>query len=133
MVTKICVGDYVGDIYHHAKFYPNRFRGFVSAHAWFRVPLRKVTQLFFFWGGGVLEQGYRRDARTAFDEGTAYVQTTRFCARKCHGGRKTRPPFSPPKNGILGTISTEQNFSPENGFDIGRFESKRPLVVVGAE
>ena len=30
MVTKICVGDYVGDIYHNAKFYPNRFRGFFS-------------------------------------------------------------------------------------------------------
>jgi len=25
MVTKICVGDYVGDIYQHAKFHPNRF------------------------------------------------------------------------------------------------------------
>jgi len=22
MVTKICAGNYVGDIYHHAKFYP---------------------------------------------------------------------------------------------------------------
>ena len=33
MVTKICVGNYVGDIYHHAKFYPNRFTGFGSAHA----------------------------------------------------------------------------------------------------
>ena len=32
-VTKICVGNYVGDIYHHAKFYPNRFRGVGSAHA----------------------------------------------------------------------------------------------------
>ena len=30
---QICVGNYVGDIYHHAKFYPNRFRGFGSAHA----------------------------------------------------------------------------------------------------
>ena len=28
MVTKICVRNYVGDFYHHAKFYPNRFRGF---------------------------------------------------------------------------------------------------------
>ena len=36
MVTKICVGNYVGDIYHRAKFCPNRFRGFGSAHAWFR-------------------------------------------------------------------------------------------------
>jgi len=35
MIAKICVGlgYYVGDIYHHAKFYPNRFGGFVSAHA----------------------------------------------------------------------------------------------------
>jgi len=33
IVTKICVGDYVGDIYHRAKFYPNRFTGFGSAHA----------------------------------------------------------------------------------------------------
>ena len=35
------------DIYHHAKFYPNRFRGFGSAHAWFRDP--KVTRLFFWF------------------------------------------------------------------------------------
>ena len=33
MVTKICVGDYVGDIYYCAKFYHNRFRSFGSAHA----------------------------------------------------------------------------------------------------
>jgi len=31
--TKICMGNYVGDIYRHAKFYPDRFRGFGSAHA----------------------------------------------------------------------------------------------------
>ena len=47
MVTKICVGDYIGDIYNHAKFYPNWFRGFGSAHARFRAPRHKVTQLFF--------------------------------------------------------------------------------------
>jgi len=33
MVTKICVGNCVGDVYHRAKFYPNRFRSFGSAHA----------------------------------------------------------------------------------------------------
>jgi len=33
VVTKICIGDYVGDFYHRAKFYPKRFRGFGSAHA----------------------------------------------------------------------------------------------------
>jgi len=26
-----------------------------------------VTKLFFFFGGGVLEKGYRRNARTDFD------------------------------------------------------------------
>jgi len=31
--TKICVGNYVGDIYHRAKFHSNRFRCFGSAHA----------------------------------------------------------------------------------------------------
>jgi len=48
-------------------------------------------------------------------------------------GVAKQDPHFPPKNGILGTISTGQNFSPENGFDIGRFESKLPLVVVGAQ
>jgi len=32
-LNKIYVGNYVWDIYHRAKFYPNRFRGFGSAHA----------------------------------------------------------------------------------------------------
>ena len=48
MATKICVGNYVGDIYHHAKFYRN----------WFRVsdlrmrdfaPLGTVTRLLFWF------------------------------------------------------------------------------------
>ena len=47
MVTKICVGNYVGDIYHHAKFYRNRFRGFGSAHACFRAP--EVTRAIFWF------------------------------------------------------------------------------------
>jgi len=49
MFTKICVGNYVGDICHHAKFYPNRFRGFGSAHAWFRDP-RRFCKEVPFWG-----------------------------------------------------------------------------------
>jgi len=31
MGTKICVGNYVGDNYYRAKFYPNWFTDFVSA------------------------------------------------------------------------------------------------------
>ena len=61
MVTKICVGNYVGD--KQAKFYPNPFRGFGSAHARFRAPRHKVTRLLFL----VLQQGYSRDACTNFD------------------------------------------------------------------
>ena len=46
MVTKNCTGDYVGDVYHHAKFYPNWLRGFVSALTLFRAARDKVTRLF---------------------------------------------------------------------------------------
>jgi len=45
----MCVGNYVGDIYHHAKFYSNRFRGLGSAHAWFHASRHKVTRLLFWF------------------------------------------------------------------------------------
>ena len=79
MVTKICVLNYVRDIYHHAKFYPNRFRGFGSAHAWFRAPWQKVTRLFF-WGWGSWE---RLQPRRAHRFWRKIRQTTWFRARKC--------------------------------------------------
>jgi len=44
MVTKICIGEYVWGIYNQAK-------------------RAQSDSLFFFLGGGVLEKGYRRDAR----------------------------------------------------------------------
>ena len=56
MVTKICVGNNVGDVYYDAKFYPNRFRSFGSAHVWFRAPRHKVTRLFFGGEGGFLRK-----------------------------------------------------------------------------
>jgi len=46
--TKFCEGNCVWGDYNHAKFYPNRFRGFGSAHAWFRDPWHKVTRLHFW-------------------------------------------------------------------------------------
>ena len=63
MVTKICVGNYVGDIYQHAKFYPNRFR--FCACVISRPSAQSDSATFF--GGGVLEKGYSRDACTDFD------------------------------------------------------------------
>ena len=107
MVTKICVGNYryVGDIYHHAKFYPNRFAGFGSAHAWFRAP--KVTRLYIFCSWERLQP--RRVNRFW----RKIRQTTRFHARKCLlGVEKPKSKFStpnfPPKPPFLGPISTER-------------------------
>jgi len=51
-----------GDIYHHAKFYSDRIRGFASAHARLRAPL--FTRLSFL---GVLEITYSQDATTDID------------------------------------------------------------------
>ena len=48
MVTKICVGNYVWDIYHHAKFYPNRFRGFGSVRMRDFAPLGTKWLGYFF-------------------------------------------------------------------------------------
>ena len=131
MFTKICVGDYVGDIYHHAQFYPNRFRGFGSAHASFRAPRHKVTRLFF----GSWERLPPRRARRFWRK---IRQTTRFRARQCLLGvakpksKVSTPIF--PKTAIFGPhFDRTEFFSPENGFSIGRLESKRPLIVIGAQ
>ena len=101
IVTKICVGDYVGDIYQHAKFYPNRFRGFSSAHAWFRAPRHKVTRLFFV---GSWE---RLQPRRVHRFWRKIRQTTPFRARKCLLGvakpkSKVSIPIFPQKTAILG-------------------------------
>jgi len=63
--------------------------------------------------------------------------TTRFRASSAFWGSwyqnlRFRLPFSP-KTDIFGTISTGQYFSAENGFNIGRLESRRPLIVVVAQ
>ena len=53
------------------------------------------------------------------------------------GGRETKPKVSTPfsqRPPFLGPISTGLRiFSPENGFNIRRLESKRPLIVVVAQ
>ena len=104
MVTAICVGNCVGDIYHQAKFYPNQFRGFSSAHAWFRAARHQVTRLFL--GGWK-----RRQPRRARRFWRKIRQTTRFRTRKCLLGvakpkSKISPPHFHPKPPFLGPIST---------------------------
>jgi len=86
MVTKICVGDYIGDIYHRAKFYPNWFRAFVSAHAWFRPPRHKVTQLFFL-GGWFLRKATSEMRASISTQNTSNDAVP--CKEVPFGGRKT--------------------------------------------
>ena len=91
-----------------------------------------VTRLLF-WGVGVLEKGYSRDARTDFD--AKYVkrrgsaQGSAFW-RSRNQNLRLRPLFSP-KPPFMGPIS--DNFFAEKGLNIGRLESKRPLIVVVAQ
>jgi len=78
MVTKTCVVDCIGDIYHHANFSPNRFRGFGSAHAWFRAPRHKW--LGYFWG--LLRKATAETRAPILTQNTPN-DTTRFRGRKC--------------------------------------------------
>ena len=92
--------------------------------------------LGYFWGGS----WERLQPRHAHQFWRKIRQTTRFRTRKCLLGvakpksmvstpifPKTRH-FWAPFQRDLGRI-----FSPENGFDIGRLESKRPLIVIVAK
>jgi len=121
----MCVGNYVGDIYHHAKFYSNRFRGLGSAHAWFHASRHKVTRLLFL----VLEKGYSREACTDFD--AKYVKRRGSTQGSAFWGSRNqnlrfRPPFFPKNRHLWAPFRPDKNFPPENGFNIGRLESKRP-------
>ena len=84
-----------------------------------------MTRLFF---GGVLEKGYSRDARTDFD--AKYVKRRGSVQGSAFWGLRNqdlrfRPPFSP-KTTILGPhFDGTLNFSPENGFNIGRLVIRR--------
>jgi len=104
------VGNYVGDIYHNAKVYPNRFGVSVLRMRDF-APLGTKWLGFFFWGGGVPEKGYSRDARTDFDAKTSnyVVPRKEVLFGVTNPISKVSTPI-PPKTAILGPISTRQNF-----------------------
>ena len=84
---------------------------------------------------GVLEKGYSQDARTEFD--AKYVKRRGSAQGSAFWGSRNqnlrfRRPFSP-TTAIFGPHFDGTIFSPENGFNIGRLESKRPLIVVVAQ
>jgi len=82
-----------------------------------------VTRLFF-------EKGYSRDACTDFD--AKYVKRRGSAQGSAFWGSRNQyqrfePTFSP-KPPFFGPIFTGENFSPENGINIGRLESNRPII-----
>jgi len=90
--------------------------------------------LGYFW---VLEKGYSRNARTDFDAKYVERRGSVQGISAFWGSRNQYLRFGPhsPQTAILGPISTGLRifFSAENDFNIGRLESKRPLIVVGAQ
>jgi len=85
-----------------------------------------------FSGGGVLAKCYRRDARTNFDAKYAELrgsaqESAFWGVAKPISKVYTLTFFS--KTAILGPDGTYK-FSPENGFNTRRLESKRSLIVV---
>jgi len=127
--TKICVGNYDGDIYHQARFYPNWSKGFRFCSC---VISRPSAQWLGFL---VLEKSYSRDACTDFD--TKYVNQRGSAQGSVFWGSRNqnltlRSPFSS-KTAMFRTHFDGTIFSPENGFNIGRLESKRPLIIVVAK
>ena len=132
IVTKIYLRDYVVDIYHCAKFHPDRIRGFVSAHARFRASNCLLGYFFVFW---VLQIVYSQDARTDFD--AKYVKRRGSAQGRAFWGLQNQKlsftPLFPQKPPFWGPFSTElKNFSLENAFNIGHVLSKRPLIVIVA-
>jgi len=125
MVTKICVGDYVGDIYHHAKFYPNRFRGFVSAHAWFRVPLRKVTRLFFFGGGGFLSKA-TAETRAPLLTKVWPTFKRRGSAQGSAMGVAKQDPHFPPKPSFWAPFRRDRIFRPKTALTLDGSRANDP-------
>jgi len=94
-----------------------------------------VTWLFCGGGKGFFEKGYRQDARTDFDakyvkrrgsaQGSAFWES-----RKNIQGLDTH---FPQNRHFRAPFRRARIFLPENCFKIGRLESKRPLIVVGAQ
>jgi len=106
MVSKICAGEIVGDMYQMGLvvLLP-RMRDF--------APLGTVTWLLFW----VLQQGYRRDARTDFD--AKYVKL-RDSAQRCASWGVAKPiskvqtPNFQNKPSFWTQFRQNRFFSPEN-------------------
>jgi len=95
------------------------------------APLGTKWLGYFF---GVLEKGYSLEALTDFVEkyvkGRGSAQGSTFWGSR-NQNLRFWPPFSP-QNRHFGPHFDGTIVSPKNGFNIGRLESKQPLIVVVA-
>jgi len=127
----VCVRNYVvrnydGNIYNRAKFCPNRLRTFGSAHAWFRAPRHRVTQLFF----GSWERLQPRRAQRFWRK---IRQMTRFLLVVAKLISKVWTPIFHKTAIHFSAPFRRDNFFVKNRFNVGRLESKRPLIVIVAQ
>ena len=68
----------VVDIYHPAKFHPDRIRGFVSAHAQFHASNCLLGYLFFFGSSNRLQPRRRTDFDAKYIKWRGYAQGCAF-------------------------------------------------------
>ena len=130
MVTKICVNNHVGDIYHVQNCIQIGLGVSVLRMRDF-APLKWLS--YFFW---FLWKATAETSAPILTQNTSNDAVPR--KEVPFGGRETKiynlDPHFPQKPPFLGPISTGLRiFSPENGFNIGPLESKRPLIVVVAQ
>jgi len=129
IVTKICMGDYVGDPYPYAKFYHDTITPFVpqiceNAH--------QVTRLAFFGSSDSLQP------RPLHRFSRSIRQMTRFRARMCLlGSRKQnftfRPHFPPKTANFLPKFDGLRKFRVKKALTMGMLPCKLPLIVIVAQ
>jgi len=129
-ITKICIGDYVEDTYHPAKFDPDRIRGFC-----FRICVTSYTKFFTRLFFGFFTSPQQRRPHRLWRK---IRKKTWFCARMCLFGVKKKqnlafaPLFFLKKTANFRPDFVLGNFHLKNSINIGCAKSKKPLNVIVA-
>jgi len=108
------------------------------------APLGTKWLGYFFFGGGSWERSPPRCAHRFSAQGSAFWGSRNqhtiskwkiplFPPLQCSAETLIRLPFSPKNRHFEAIFRRDEIYSPENGFNIRRLESKRPLIVVGAQ
>ena len=130
IVTKICMGDYVGDPYPYAKFHNDPITHFCPPN------VRKFASsdsASFFLGGGVLPTVYSQDPCTDFYN--QYINWRRFAQGCALWGLEIKNLyFDPifPQNGNISPIFHSTNFRLKKTLTVGMLTYKLPLIIIVA-